>query len=326
MWPLVRPRRNRKSESIRKILQEIYFQASDIIAPLFLLSGTNRKEEISSMPGIYRLSLDLLLKKAEALHKRGIQGICLFPVIEPHLKNHYGSEAFNENGLVPSAIKTLKEEIPSLTIFSDVALDPYTSHGHDGIPNEDGYIDNDKTLRALKAQALTQARSGVDVIAPSDMMDGRILTIRKALDKEGFSQTSLLSYATKYASLSLYAPFREALNSTPSFGNKYSYQLNPASSKVSELEAKLDEEEGADMLLVKPGLPYLDILYRLKQKTSLPVGAYHVSGEYAIIIAAHEKGVIDAKLAFEESMIAFKRAGADFVFTYAYDFLTEDLT
>ncbi|MCH9630013.1 MAG: Delta-aminolevulinic acid dehydratase [Chlamydiia bacterium] len=321
MHLLSRPRRNRKSETIRTLLQEVQLSPSDIVAPFYLLSGKGRKEEIISMPGIFKLSVDLIAKEAEKLHKKGVQAICLFPVTDSSHKDFYGTEAMNDSGLIPSAIRFLKKEVPSLAVISDVALDPYTTHGHDGIPDADGYVNNDKSLRMLKAQALSQARAGVDIVAPSDMMDGRVLAIRKALDKEGFTQVSILSYAAKYTSPALYSPFRSALSSTPSYGDKKSYQLSPSNAKEAYIECSQDENEGADMLLVKPGLPYLDILYRIKQSTSLPVGAFHVSGEYSMVMAAHDKGFFDAKGAFDEALTAFKRAGADFIFSYSYNFL-----
>ncbi|PCI94362.1 porphobilinogen synthase [Candidatus Aerophobetes bacterium] len=320
MHLLSRPRRNRKSESVRNLLQEIHVQPSDIVAPFYLLPGANKKEEIAPMPGIFKLSMDLIASEAENLHKKGIQAICLFPVTDPSYKDLYGTEAMNDNGLIPSAVRFLKKELPSLAIISDVALDPYTTHGHDGIIDEDGYVNNDKSLRMLKAQALSHARAGVDIIAPSDMMDGRVFAIRKALDKEGFTQVNILSYTAKYTSPALYSPFRAALNSTPSFGDKKSYQLNPSVVKDAYIEASQDEHEGADMLLIKPGLPYLDVLYRVKQSTSLPVGIFHVSGEYSMVMAAHQKGYLNAHEAFEEALIAFKRAGADFIFTYSFNY------
>lgn len=319
---LSRPRRNRKSESIRTLLEDVVVTPQDIVAPLYVVEGKNQKTEVRSMPGVFRRSIDSLLNKAEELHKKGIQCICLFPSIDPNLKDFYGSEAINENGLIPKAVRLLKRELPTLSVMTDVALDPYTTHGHDGIPDQSGYIENDKTLRMLKMQAVIQAHSGVDIIAPSDMMDGRVLAIRETLDNKGYENVSILSYSSKYASKALYSPFREALQSTPSKGDKNNYQLSPKSSKEGILEALIDVDEGADILLVKPGLPYLDILYRLKQQVSIPVGAFHVSGEYSMIKAAEKLGYINAKHAFEESMIAFKRAGADFIITYCFeDFL-----
>lgn len=313
---LKRPRRNRKSPAIRSLVQETTLQANDLIVPFFILEGTNQRISISSMPGIDRLSVDLLIKEAELLHVQGIQAIALFPVIDPTLKDPSGREAWNPNSLIPQAIKTVKKELPTLCIINDVALDPFTSHGHDGIVNGEGEIDNDETLDALVKQALCYAEAGTDIVAPSDMMDGRVKVIREALDIEGFTQTSILSYAAKFAS-AFYGPFRNAIQTTLAFGDKKTYQLDPANKREAVKEALLDEEEGADMLLVKPGLPYLDIISAIREKSSLPVGAYHVSGEYAMVMAAHEKGYINGEQVFLESLTSLKRAGADFIFTYA---------
>jgi porphobilinogen synthase len=311
-----RPRRNRKSPAIRFLTQETTLQTNDLIVPFFIVEGKKQRIPILSMPGIQRLSIDLLVKEGELLHSQGIQAIALFPVIDPSLKDLSGAEAWNPNALIPRAIHTLKKELPSLCIINDIALDPFTTHGHDGVVNPQGEVDNDKTLDALVKQALCYAQAGTDIVAPSDMMDGRIKVIRKALDEEGFTQTSILSYAAKYAS-SFYGPFRNAIQTTLAFGDKKTYQLDPANKREAIKEALLDEEEGADMLLVKPGLPYLDIISAIKEKSSLPVGAYHVSGEYAMVMAAHEKGFINAEAVFLESLISLKRAGADFIFTYA---------
>lgn len=313
---LKRPRRNRKSPAIRSLVQETTLQASDLIVPFFIVEGTNQRISIPSMPGIDRLSIDLLIKEAELLHAQGILGIALFPVIDPSLKDPSGAEAWNPHALIPQAIKALKKELPSLCVINDVALDPFTSHGHDGIVNPKGEIDNDESLDALVKQALCYAEAGTDIVAPSDMMDGRVKVIRKALDQEGLTQTSILSYAAKYAS-AFYGPFRNAIQTTLAFGDKKTYQLDPANKREAIKEALLDEEEGADMLLVKPGLPYLDIISAIREKSSLPVGAYHVSGEYAMVMAAHEKGFVNAEAVFLESLTSLKRAGSDFIFTYA---------
>ncbi|MCP5505472.1 MAG: porphobilinogen synthase [Chlamydiales bacterium] len=313
---LKRPRRNRKSPAIRALVRETNLQTNDLIVPFFIVEGTEQRIPIPSMPGVDRLSIDVLIKEAELLHAQGIQGIALFPVIDPSLKDQSGLEAWNPTSLIPQAIKTLKNELPTLCVINDIALDPFTSHGHDGIVNAHGEIDNDETLDALVKQALCYAAAGSDMVAPSDMMDGRVKVIRRALDQEGFTQTSILSYAAKYAS-AFYGPFRDAIQTTLTFGDKKTYQLDPANKREAIKEALLDEEEGADMLLVKPGLPYLDIISAIKEKSSLPVGAYHVSGEYAMVMAAQEKGFINAEAVFLESLTSLKRAGADFIFTYA---------
>lgn len=313
---LKRPRRNRKSPAIRFLVQETTLQASDLIVPFFVLDGKNRRQPIQSMPGIDRLSIDLILKEAELLHAQGIPAIALFPVIDPSLKNDEGSEAWNSQSLIPQAITQIKNELPSLCIINDVALDPFTSHGHDGIINERGEIDNDATLDSLIKQATCYAEAGSDVIAPSDMMDGRVKAIRETLDNKGYIQTSILSYTAKYAS-AFYGPFRNAIQTTLSFGDKKTYQMDPPNREEALREALLDEEEGADMLMIKPALPYLDVILAIKEKSSLPIGAYQVSGEYAMIMAAHEKGYVDAEYALYESLISIKRAGADFIFTYA---------
>ena len=312
---LKRPRRNRKSPAVRSLVQETSLHASDLIVPFFVLEGKKEREPIQSLPGIDRLSVDLIIKEAELLHAQGIPAIALFPVSTPILKNENGSEAWNPFSLIPRAIQQIKKELPTLCIINDVALDPFTSHGHDGIVNEKGIIDNDATLDALVKQATCYAEAGSDILAPSDMMDGRVKAIREALDKEGNTQTSILSYTAKYAS-AFYGPFRKAIQTPLSFGDKKTYQMDPFNRKEAIREALLDEEEGADMLLVKPGLSYLDIILTIKEKSSLPVGAYHVSGEYAMIMAAHEKGFLDAQSALYESLISIKRAGADFIFTY----------
>ncbi|MDN3508717.1 MAG: porphobilinogen synthase [Candidatus Neptunochlamydia sp.] len=313
---LKRPRRNRKSPAVRSLVRENTLQASDLIVPFFILDGEKCRQPIPSMPQVDRLSVDLILKEAEFLHAQGIPGIALFPVIDPNLKNDRGSEAWNPYSLIPQAIQTIKREIPSLCIISDIALDPFTSHGHDGIVNPKGEIDNDTTLEALVKQAICYTSAGCDIIAPSDMMDGRVKAIREALDKEEYSDASILSYTAKYAS-AFYGPFRNAIQTSLSFGDKKTYQMDPSNREEALREALIDEEEGADMLLVKPGLPYLDVIFAIKEKSSLPVGTYHVSGEYAMIMAAEEKGFLDAQAIFYESLISMKRAGADFIFTYA---------
>lgn len=313
---LKRPRRNRQTKAIRSLVQETQLTPSDLIVPFFILDGKEVREPITSMPHTFRLSIDYLLNEAELLHAQGIPAIALFPVIDAHLKHKEGKEAWNEHSLVATTIRALKKEIPSLCIIADVALDPYTSHGHDGIVTSDGKIDNDLTLSALVKQSLALANAGCDILAPSDMMDGRIGVIRAALDEAQFQQVSLLSYTAKYAS-AFYGPFRDALHSAPTFGDKKTYQMDPRNRREAVREALLDEEEGADLLMVKPALPYLDVIKEIKEHTPLPVGAYQVSGEYAMIMAAHEKGWINGEQALYESLISIKRAGADFIFTYA---------
>lgn len=319
---LRRLRRNRKSPAIRALLQETELHIKDLVAPLFVVDGENRHESIDFMPGIHRHSLDFLLKEVERLHKKGIGAIALFPCIETSLRSLDAKESYNPHGLIPRCIKKLKKEFPDLCIFSDVALDPYTSHGHDGIAGAQGEILNDETIEILCKQSLCHAEAGVDVLAPSDMMDGRIIQIRKHLDAHNYSHVSILSYAAKYAS-ALYGPYRNAIQTKLLFGDKKSYHLNPSNIKEALLEAKLDEEEGADMLLIKPATLYLDIIQSIKKQTLLPVGAFHVSGEYAMVMAASSKGYLDATLVFYESLMAIKRAGADFIYTYAYDFLVD---
>ncbi len=285
--------------------------ASDLIVPFFIVEGKGAREPIESMPGIYRLSIDLLMKEAGVLHAQGIPAVALFPAIDSLLKDEEGSEGWNPDSLITRAIQALKKEIPGLCVIADVALDPFTSHGHDGIISN-GLVDNDLTLESLIKQALCYSEAGCDIVAPSDMMDGRIGVIRKALD----DKVGILSYTAKYAS-AFYGPFRDAIGTSLSFGDKKTYQMNPANRREALREALLDEEEGADMLMVKPALPYLDVLMEIKKKTSLPVGAYHVSGEYAMVMAAAKKGYLNAEQTLYESLISIKRAGADFIFTYA---------
>ncbi len=311
-----RPRRNRKSAALRALVQETRLHPSQLIAPLFLLEGEGKKEEITSMPGIYRQSLDLLLKEVEELYAMGVRGIDLFPVIPAEKKDAVGSEALNENNLLCRALIALKKEMPEMCVMVDVALDPYTNHGHDGLVNTEGVILNDPTLEVLGNMSVLAAEAGADIIAPSDMMDGRVAYIRKCLDQSGFPDVGILSYAVKYAS-AFYGPFRDALHSAPKFGDKKTYQMDPANSREALRECALDEAEGADMLLIKPALAYLDIITKIRAHTTLPIGAYHVSGEYAMVMAAAQKGWLDADRIFYECLTSIKRAGADFIFTYA---------
>jgi porphobilinogen synthase len=312
----IRPRRNRKSPAIRSLIQENHLLPHQLVAPLFIIEGHQRQEMIASMPGISRISVDLLIKEAIELYQLGIRAIDLFPVIPEEKKDNLGKEAINPHNLLSRAIQALKQAIPEMCIIVDIALDPYTSHGHDGIVNESGHILNDPTLYMLGEMSILAAQAGADIVAPSDMMDGRVRYIRENLDKAGFKEVNILSYAAKYAS-SFYGPFREALHSAPKFGDKKTYQMDPANSREAILESILDEAEGADMLLIKPALAYLDIISIIRERTLLPLAAYHVSGEYAMIMAAAERGWLDADKAFMESLLSIKRAGADFILTYA---------
>lgn len=314
--PYYRPRRNRKNSAIRALVEETKLTTSDLIYPQFVVEGSGIKDPISSMPGIYRLSPDLLLKEAERLLEFGIPAIALFPVIPKEVKDERGSEAINPQGVLQQAVRLIKKNFPQLCVITDIALDPYTSHGHDGLVSKEGKVLNDSTLQILTEMALVQAEAGVDMVAPSDMMDGRVGAIRTALDDNGFSDVSIHAYTAKYAS-SFYGPFRDALGSAPVFGDKKSYQMNPANSREALIEAHLDEMEGADILMVKPALPYLDIISKLRSATSLPISAYHVSGEYAMVMAAAQKGWLDEDRALFESVLCIKRAGADMIFTYA---------
>jgi len=293
--------------------------ASDLIWPLFLVEGKNKRVPVAAMPGVDRLSVDEAVREAECAMKLDIPAIAFFPYTEPHLKDEHGSEAFNESNLVCKACRAIKREFPALGLITDVALDPYTSHGHDGLVHEhEGEIRilNDETVKALVRQSLNQARAGADVIAPSDMMDGRVGAIREALDAEGFLDVQILAYAAKYAS-AFYGPFRDALGSAGALkGDKRTYQMDPANSDEALREVALDLDEGADMVMVKPGMPYLDIIRRVKDEFGAPTFAYQVSGEYSMIMAAANNGWLDGDKAMMESLIAFKRAGADGVLTY----------
>lgn len=311
-----RPRRNRKSAAIRELIQETRLHPSQLVAPLFVLEGEGVRQEIASMPGVNRLSIDLMVHEAAELYRLGIRAIDLFPVIAPEKKNHQGSEAVRPGNLIERAIKAVKRAVPEMCVMVDVALDPYTDHGHDGLVDSNGRILNDPTLQALGEMSLLAANAGADVIAPSDMMDGRVAYIRHQLDQNDFQEVSILSYAVKYAS-ALYGPFREALQSAPKFGDKKTYQMNPANAREAMLEVSMDEWEGADMLLIKPALAYLDIISKAREQSELPLGAYHVSGEYAMVKAAAMNGWIDGDRVMLECLLSIKRAGADFILTYA---------
>jgi porphobilinogen synthase len=313
---LVRPRRNRQNEIIRSLVRETKLSPDQLIAPLFVVEGKNKIIPIESMPGQARLSIDELIQEAKLLYSLGIKTVALFPVIEEKLKTPDAREAFNKDGLNFRAIQELKASLPEMMIMADVALDPYSSDGHDGlVDHKTGEIQNDATLEVLAKQALCEASAGADIIGPSDMMDGRVGFIRKALDESGFKNTLIMSYTAKYAS-AFYGPFREALDSAPKKGDKKTYQMDPANSQEALREGVLDEEEGADILMVKPGLPYLDIIYRLKQSTYLPVAAYNVSGEYAMVKAAARNGWVDNDKVILETLTCFRRAGADIILTY----------
>lgn len=312
----IRLRRNRKCEAIRKMVQETHLMPSDFVVPLFLIEGKKRRLPIPSMPGVDWLSIDEAIQEARELHQRGVQAVLLFPVIESCCKTDTAEEAWNERGLLARAIREMKSALPSLCLLSDVALDPFTSHGHDGLVNEKREILNDETVECLIQMSLMQARAGVDFVAPSDMMDGRVGAIRKALDEEGFQQVGIMAYSAKYAS-ALYGPFRDALKVDLQFGDKKTYQMDPANRREALLEAALDEEEGADILMVKPATLYLDVIARLREQTRRPIAAYHVSGEYSMVMAAHRAGWLNGPKVFYETLLGIKRAGADLIFTYA---------
>ena len=316
-FPKRRLRRNRVYDFSRRLIAENQLTINDLIYPVFIVEGNNITESVSSMPNVYRMSIDILLKEAEYVAKLGIPVLSLFPAIEPEKKSLLAQEAYNENGLVPKAIRALKKEIPELGILTDVALDPYTTHGQDGIIDEHGYVQNDISVEILVKQALIQAQAGADIIAPSDMMDGRIGAIRDELENHNFVNTQIMAYSAKYAS-SFYGPFRDAVGSAQNIkgGNKKTYQLDPANSNEALQEIYQDLSEGADMVMVKPGMPYLDIVRRVKDTFAVPTFAYQVSGEYAMLCAAIENGWLDEQSVIMESLLCFKRAGADGILTY----------
>ncbi len=314
MHPLSRPRRNRKSAVIRDMTNETCLNTSNLIYPIFVTDGKNKKEEISSMPGQYRLTPDLILKEVEACMNLNIKAFCLFPRVDDKLKDKSGSFSLKKSNFYLKTISQIKKNFPEAVVMTDVALDPYSSDGHDGIV-ADGKILNDQTVDVLAQMAVVQAEAGADIIGPSDMMDGRVLAIRKALDEKGFTDVSVMSYTAKYAS-AFYGPFRDALDSAPKFGDKKTYQMNPANRREALREAMLDEAEGADFLMVKPALSYLDVIREIRQNTTLPVAAYNVSGEYAMVKAAGRKGWIDEKRVRDEILLSIRRAGADVILTY----------
>ncbi|MBH24117.1 MAG: porphobilinogen synthase [Myxococcales bacterium] len=309
-----RPRRNRRSDAIRRLVRETHLSVDDLIQPLFVVPGEGREEPIGAMPGCAHLSLDRLAAKVERLASLGVPAVALFPALPDDIKDPVGTESANPEGLMQRAIRACKDAAPGVMVVGDVALDPYSSDGHDGVV-EDGEIINDPSVHILCEMAVSQAEAGVDIIAPSDMMDGRVGAIRDALDDAGHTDVLILSYCAKYAS-AFYGPFREALDSAPRAGDKKTYQMDPANAREAEREAMLDEEEGADILMVKPALPYLDVIYRLREVSNLPIAAYHVSGGYASLMAAGQRGWLDADKALAEALLGIKRAGADMILTY----------
>lgn len=311
-----RPRRLRRTEGLRAMLREHHVSPANLIAPLFVVAGKNQKIAINSMPGQFRLSIDLLVEECKSLYKLGIPAVAIFPALEAGLKSPDAHEAINNDGLYLNAIKAIKDALPDMLVMTDVALDPYNSDGHDGLVDpRTGEIMNDETLDLLASMSLLHASVGADIIGPSDMMDGRVGAIRDALDSEGFPNIAIMSYTAKYAS-AFYGPFRDALDSAPKAGDKKTYQMDPANIREALREARLDENEGADFLMVKPGLAYLDVIQTLAQSTELPIAAYNVSGEYAMVKAAAEKGWIDGEKVMQEMLLAFRRAGADVILTY----------
>ncbi len=316
-FPATRLRRLRRDDFTRRLVREHNLTVDDLIYPVFVLDGQQRREAVASMPGVERVSLDLLLSVAERCVQLGVPVLALFPVIDPALKTPDGREASNPNGLVPRVVRELKKRFPDLGVLTDVALDPYTSHGQDGLLDGHGYIMNDPTVEVLVQQALVQAEAGVDFVAPSDMMDGRIGAIRQALEAAGHVHTRIMAYSAKYAS-AFYGPFRDAVGSAANLGksNKKVYQMDPGNTEEALREVGMDIQEGADLVMVKPGMPYLDIVRRVKETFGVPTFAYQVSGEYAMLLAAAQNGWLDREAVMMESLLAFKRAGADGVLTY----------
>ncbi|WP_246796507.1 porphobilinogen synthase [Burkholderia perseverans] len=317
LHPLHRPRRMRRDDFSRRLMRENLLTTNDLILPVFVVEGTNVRQGVASMPGVERVSVDLLMGVAEQCVALGVPVLSLFPAIEPALKTPDGREAGNPDGLIPRAVRELKHHFPELGVLTDVALDPYTSHGQDGVLDENGYVINDATIEILLEQARAQAEAGVDIVAPSDMMDGRIGSIREMLESDGHIHTRIMAYSAKYAS-AFYGPFRDAVGSATNLGksNKMTYQMDPANSDEALREIRLDIDEGADMVMVKPGMPYLDIVRRVKDEFRFPTYVYQVSGEYAMLKAAALNGWLDHDKVVLESLLAFKRAGADGVLTY----------
>ncbi len=316
-YPQKRMRRLRRDNFSRNLVRENLLSVNDLIYPVFVLDGHHLKESVTSMPGVSRFSIDLLLQQAEQCVKLGIPAIALFPVVDASLKSLTASEAVNPDGLVPRTVRTLKKNFPELGVITDIALDPYTSHGQDGLIDANGYVMNDETIAVLEQQALVHAQAGADIVAPSDMMDGRVAAIRRKLDDNQNIHTRILAYSAKYAS-SFYGPFRDAVGSSTNLksGNKYTYQMDPANSDEALWEVGLDLQEGADMVMIKPGMPYLDIVRRVKEKFGAPTVVYQVSGEYAMLKAAAINGWLNEEACVLEALLAFKRAGADAIMTY----------
>ena len=316
-FPGARPRRMRRDDFSRRLARETVLTTADLIQPLFVIEGWNQREPVASMPGVERLSIDQLLREAETLATLGVPAVALFPVTPPEAKSLDAAEAYNPEGLAQRAVQALKTHLPELGVITDVALDPFTSHGQDGLVDESGYVLNDETVSVLVRQALSHAQAGADIVAPSDMMDGRIGAIREALESHDFIHTRILAYSAKYAS-SFYGPFRDAVGSAGALGkgNKYSYQMDPANSDEALREVAMDLEEGADIVMIKPGMPYLDIVRRVKDQFAAPTFVYQVSGEYAMLLAAARNGWLDEKAVVMESLLAIKRAGADAILTY----------
>ena len=317
MYPFTRMRRMRRDDFSRRLMRENRLTTDDLIYPVFVLEGENRSEAVASMPGVERKSIDLLVREAEEVAKLGIPVMTLFPVTPPEAKSDQAEEAYNPDGLAQRAIRAIKDAVPELGVMTDVALDPFTSHGQDGLMNADGYIINDETVDVLVRQAVSHAEAGADIVGPSDMMDGRIGQMRDGLEQEGHINTRIMSYAAKYAS-SFYGPFRDAVGSAGNLGggNKYSYQMDPANTDEALREVAMDLQEGADMVMVKPGMPYLDIVRRIKDEFKVPTFAYHVSGEYAMLKAAGMNGWIDEQACVLEALLSMKRAGTDGILTY----------
>ncbi len=316
-FPSTRMRRMRRDDFSRRLMRETCLTPDDLIYPVFVLEGENQREPVASMPGIERLSIDLLVAEARELAALGVPAVALFPVTPPEAKSEDAAEAYNPDGLAQRAVRALKEAVPELGVITDVALDPFTTHGQDGLIDATGYVMNDETVEVLVKQALSHARAGADIVAPSDMMDGRIGAIRQALEAEGYIHTRILAYSAKYAS-SYYGPFRDAVGSAANLGkgNKYTYQQDPANSDEALREVALDLAEGADMVMVKPGMPYLDVVRRVKDRFGVPTFVYQVSGEYAMHMAAAQNGWLDEKAVVMESLVCIKRAGADAILTY----------
>ena len=314
MYPLNRNRRLRVNETLRGLIRETVITPNDFLVPLFVIEGQNKKEEIQSMPNYFKMSIDVLLKEVEALYSLGLKSVLLFAQVDEKLKDNYGSEAINKDGLMQRAIKSIKDKFPSLLVMSDVALDPYSSNGHDGVV-ENGLIVNDITNDILSKMSLTHIEAGADFVAPSDMMDGRVKAIRTLFEKEGYHNAGIMSYSAKYASC-FYGPFRDALDSKPGFGDKKTYQMDIGNRNEAMNEVKLDIQEGADIVMIKPGISYLDIIRDIKNNFNIPISAYQVSGEYAMIKSAAKNGWLNEEQAILETSIAFKRAGANFIASY----------